>query len=256
MRKYTFSIIGSGNVATHLTKGIQANGHTVREVVGRSFINSLQLANSLSCEAVRTVEELKPDSDIYLIAIKDDEIKNVAKKLKVKGIIAHTSGTISLDILSQSSENTGVFYPLQTFNKEKELDLKKIPFLIEASNAATETVLLQVATELSLHVNTANSANRKKVHLAAVFVNNFSNHIYRIAAELMEREGLSFDLLQPLVEETIHKIKLDHPARTQTGPAKRNDTEVIQEHLKMLDKHPDYAAIYSAISESIRKHNA
>ena len=252
MKKYNLSIIGSGNVATHLSKGLKKNGHNVLQVVGRSFINSLHLANELGCGAVRTVEELSHEADVYLIAVKDDEIKNVAEKLHVSGVVAHTSGTTNIDILQTSSQNTGVFYPLQTFNKNKPLDLRKVPFLIETSNEYSDVVLLQLATELSQYVSRADSENRKKVHLAAVFVNNFTNHIFKVAADLMEREGLSFDLLQPLINETIRKIEHDHPRNTQTGPAKRNDQNVIHEHLKMLKDQPHYSEIYRVITESIQ----
>ena len=253
MRKYSVSFIGSGNVATHLSKGLKANGHQVRQVVGKSFINSLHLANELQCEAVRKVEELSDDADVYLIAVKDDEIKHVAEKMRFRGVVAHTSGTTNIDILNASSSNTGVFYPLQTFNKNKPLDLKQVPFLIEASNEKSEVILLQLATELSQFVSRANSENRKKVHLAAVYVNNFTNHIFKIAADLMEKEGLSFELLQPLINETIRKIANDHPANTQTGPAKRNDQDVIQEHLRMLEPYPNYSEVYQSITKSIQK---
>ncbi|MAX79532.1 MAG: oxidoreductase [Crocinitomicaceae bacterium] len=255
MKSLKVSVVGSGNVATHLSKALLNAGHTIVEIAGRSPLNSAALAKQVNANVCNTVKELSTNSDLYLIAVKDDEIFRVAESIQVNGIVVHTSGTTAVDVLSKSSKKSGVFYPLQSFHKDQSMDISAVPFLIEGNTPEVEGKLIELAEQLSNHVSRATSANRKKVHIAAVFANNFTNHMMRIAAELMEKEGLEFNLILPLIQETLDKVKIHHPKDAQTGPAKRNDEKVIQEHLSMLEPYPDYQHLYALLTKSIQKGN-
>lgn len=260
------SIIGSGNLATQLGLALHKEGYLISQVYSRSQKNASILSKKLKAEAISNIKKLSTDSTIYIIAIKDDAIESVAKQLKLKDkIVVHTSGSVSMDVLKKSSKNYGVFYPLQTFSKEKQsrpngrgqsfgrANFKTIPICIEASNSSTSTTLQYFAKSISGNVQKVNSEQRKKIHLAAVFACNFSNHMYAIAEQLLAKDKLSLDLLKPLIEETANKIKENKPSRVQTGPASRNDKKTMDAHLKLLSKEKNLQKIYELISKSITK---
>ena len=222
-------IIGSGNVATHL-------GRELKTYFSKD-INSID----------RT-------SDIFIIAVKDDAIDKVSKKLKLKNkILVHTSGSVDMNVLKKYSQNYGVLYPLQTISKEKKIDFKKVPICIEANNRQTEKKLFIIGKSISENVCYVNSEKRKILHLASVFACNFTNHMYFIAEQILKKEKISFDLLNPLIEETAKKILNSNmsPADAQTGPAKRNDKKILREHLHILSKNKYYRDIYKMISNNI-----
>lgn len=248
------SIIGSGNLATQLGLALFKEGYLISQVYSRSLKNAAHLAKKLNAEAITDLKKLSQNSTIYIIAIKDDALETVAKQLKLKDqLIVHTSGSVSMEALKKSSKNYGVFYPLQTFSKEKKTNFKTIPICIEANNKKTSTTLEYFAKSISGNVKKVNSEQRKKIHLAAVFACNFSNHMYAIAEKLLAKDKLSLDLLKPLIEETANKIKKNKPSKVQTGPAVRNDKKTIDAHLKLLSKEKDLQKIYELISKSIIK---
>ncbi|MCE9539162.1 MAG: DUF2520 domain-containing protein, partial [Bacteroidetes bacterium] len=191
-------------------------------------------------------------ADIYIIAVNDDAIIEVTKLLRLKNkIVVHTSGSVEMNILKPISKNIGVFYPLQTFSKNKTVDFNVIPVCLEANNKDTFKVLQTLAKSISSNVQKINSEQRKTIHLAAVFACNFSNHLYTIASSILASANISFDVLSPLIEETARKVKNTPPIEAQTGPAVRNDIKTINNHLKMLSDNKEYRQLYKLISKNI-----
>jgi len=245
------TLIGAGNVATQLGLALHKQGYFISQVYSKTSRSASTLAKKIKAEAITDLKKLNSDSSIYIIAVKDDVILDVAKQLKLRDqIVVHTSGSASITILKGVSKNTGVFYPLQTFSKEKAIKFRDVPVCIEGNNSATTKTLEYFAKSISSNVKKVNSEQRKTIHLAAVFACNFSNHMYAIADEILKKNKLSLDLLKPLIEETANKIKNSSPSKMQTGPAIRGDKKTMEEHIKMLgDKK--LKEIYKLISESI-----
>ena len=250
----TISIIGAGNLATQLGNALHKEGYLISQVYSRTQKNAAVLSKKLNAKPISNLKKLSTDASIYIIAVKDDAVEAVAKQLKLKDkIVVHTSGSVSINVLKNCSKNYGVFYPLQTFSKNKTANFKTIPVCIEASNNSTSTTLQYFAKSISGNVQKINSEQRKKIHLAAVFACNFSNHMYAIAETLLKKDKLSLDLLKPLIEETANKIKDNKPNTVQTGPAIRKDKKTMDGHLKLLSKEKDLQKIYTLISDSIAK---
>lgn len=227
------NIIGNGNVATHLGKALW----------GKADVNNV---NS------RTLENLNVDADISIISVSDNAIEEVADRIPpMPGIVAHTSGSVPMDILKGKHERCGVFYPLQTFSKDVELDYAKIPFFIEASDSLSEKKLLELAESISCNVRLANSEERKALHIASVFACNFTNHLWHISDTLLKENGFTFGMILPLLEETLRKVSAVSPFEAQTGPARRNDTKVTEAHSRLLSAHPQYQEIYNLLTTSI-----
>lgn len=246
------SIIGSGNVATHLAKALYNKGLEINQIYSRSVKNAKELANKVRAGYTDDLIGLKLNSDLYIIAASDDAIASIAEKITLSGkIIVHTSGANEIEVLKVSSKNYGSFYPLQTFTKNAEISFENIPMCIEASNQKTENELIALALMLSKNVSKINSLQRKKIHLAAVFACNFANYMQVIAEDLCEENNVSFDMLKPLIKETFEKGINLLPSQNQTGPAKRNDIKVIEEHKLLLANNPDFKEIYTIISNQI-----
>lgn len=247
----TVSIIGSGNVATALGIALINSGINIIEVFSPNINNSKLLADKVDCNYVESIEELNSISDLYIIATPDKEISNVISKLKhIQGIIVHTSGGQSSEILHDFNRS-GVFYPLQTFTKNKSVDFKRVPICIEGSDGATSDLLIQLANKISNNVVVLNSEQRQYLHLTAVTVNNFSNLLYYHAQNVLDEKGIDFSLLHPLVQETGHKIREVNPEEAQTGPARRNDVSTIEKHLALLGQYPEFKEIYKLLSDQI-----
>jgi predicted short-subunit dehydrogenase-like oxidoreductase (DUF2520 family) len=191
---------------------------------------------------------------MYIFSVKDAVLSGVLKKFpRFSGLWVHTAGSLPLTIFAGYSQRYGVFYPLQTFSKNREVHFENIPLFIEANNQGDEEILEAIASTLTEKVICLSSEKRKFLHLAAVFACNFTNHLYVQAAEIMEEQGLSPDLLFPLIRETAEKIKDLPPREAQTGPAVRYDENVIQAHLELLDKDIEKQNLYRTISRSIYK---
>jgi predicted short-subunit dehydrogenase-like oxidoreductase (DUF2520 family) len=253
MKKETkIILIGAGNVATQLGIALHNAGYKISQVYSKTKSSSSVLAKKLKAESINDLKKLDIDAAVYIIAVKDDAIADVAKQLKLKDqIVVHTSGSISIDVLKKSSENYGVFYPLQTFTKNKKVNFKNVPLCIEGNNKATSTTLQYFAKSISSNVKVISSDQRKVIHLAAVFACNFSNHMYTLADDILKQNKLSLDLLKPLIAETAEKIKTNSPVKVQTGPAMRGDKKVMEEHLKML-KDKKLKEMYKIISKDIK----
>ncbi len=245
-------VIGSGNLALHLAPALKKNGHNVLGIYSRTRSHSLRLSKKLKSTSFNTIADIPTDADLYIVTIQDKEIGSLLKQITFQpNCIVHTSGSVSLSVFPKRFKNIGVFYPLQSFSIDRKVDFKNIPILIESRNTKTKKALSLVAKSISTNVKFISSEKRKKIHLAAVFANNFVNHLYSISSDILNENQLSFDLLKPLILETALKVQLNSPEKMQTGPARRNDKEIITSHLNLLKSSKKRKAIYSLLSESI-----
>ena len=246
-------ILGSGNVATQIALALAKAWEKVLQIYSRQLINAKELAVQVNATATDNLKDINAFADVYLISIKDDAIGSVLEYLKdAKGIIAHTSGSTSIGIFSDEIENYGVFYPLQTFSKERLISFSVIAICIEANNEFNTNVLSNLASKLSNKICRINSVQRKRLHLAAVFAGNFSNHLYTIAADILAEDKLDFDLMRPLILETAQTVMENLPTDMQTGPAVRRDEKTIKDHLELLKDSPKFLGVYETMSESIK----
>jgi len=211
-----------------------------------------EFAKKFSCRSV-PFDEVGKNSDLLILAIPDSKIAEVAEKLhRTDVIVVHTSGNTPIDVLN-GLKKYGVFYPLQTFSKGHQLDVTGFPVCLEACNISVLETLTVLARKISNKVYKINSQQRKFLHLSAVVVNNFSNHLYGMAAEFLEGHDLDFELLKPLIQETAQKIQKVNPGIAQTGPAIRRDAFTIEQQIEMLENDPELLAIYKLFSEQLMK---
>lgn len=241
-------VLGTGNVASHLIQAFE--GSSSVEVV-QVYNRSMKGLNSIRFRGNKTthLKELV-DADCYLIAVPDDAISQISEELPFKDrLVVHTSGSVAINDLNTKNRN-GVFYPLQTFSKNRKVYFNEIPLCLEATNHKDLEILKTMARTLSSAVFEIDSDKRKQLHLAAVFVCNFVNHLYHIGHDITEKNELPFSILKPLIKETALKIERDTPASMQTGPAKRNDRNTMNKHLEMLDK-PIQKELYTLLSQAI-----
>ncbi|RDC55876.1 DUF2520 domain-containing protein [Pedobacter chinensis] len=246
-------LLGSGNVATHLAKALKAKGENVAQVYSPNLINAKSLADQIEAEAIDDLSQVNQTADLYIISVKDDAIESIAISLKkVKGLVVHTSGTTDVKVLSAHVKQAGVFYPLQTFSKAKEVSFNNIPLCIEATDENQLDILKQLASELSNQVYEMDGKKRKVLHLAAVFACNFPNHLYALANQILDQNGLDFNIIRPLIAETADKVMANLPENVQTGPAMRADESTMNKHLGMLENLPELQNIYQTLSNSIK----
>ncbi len=243
-------ILGTGNVAKHLFDAFMAQkGVNVVQVYGRN-----EKALSVFGQGTPTTSDISEiaNADIYLLAISDDAIAKVSTLLDLQqGLVVHTSGSIPMKALPKKYSR-GVFYPLQSFTYGRKVDFKEIPICIEAETEADYELLGRLASSLSDQVVIMNSKQRKALHLAAVMANNFSNHMYHLAHEFCDQNGVSFKLLHPLIKETANKIQDVTPYDAQTGPARRNDKGTLKKQRSRL-KSKNQKRLYKLLSKSIAK---
>jgi len=242
-------ILGSGNVATHLINAFsQAQNISIEQVYSRRKKSLERLEKEIS--TTTDLNTLKK-ADIYIVAIADDAIKEFSSQLQLKDVlVVHTSGSVSMDSL-KGQFRSGVFYPVQTFTKDSDVNFKNIPICLEAQHKKDLIILEELASSISNETYFIDSEQRNNLHIAAVFVNNFTNHMYHIGHQICAENTLPFQTLKPLIEETAKKITHTFPRQAQTGPARRNDKKTIQKHLEHLSK--DHREIYKTITESITK---
>lgn len=233
LKKDTLIIVGTGNVAFHLEKAFAPFFH-------------------VKCINPHTLEGLPHFSDIIILSVKDSVIGEVADKLKSKcTLIAHTSGSVPIDVLNGVASHYGVFYPLQTFTKSVALDYSEIPFFIEGNSEETTAELIRLGRMLSQTIYVADSEKRKKLHLASVFACNFTNRLMGIAQEILSEADIDFRVVLPLMRQTLQKLSELSPAEAQTGPAVRKDYGIIESHLHMLEKQPELQELYKNMSRQI-----
>lgn len=245
-------LIGSGNVATQLGTALKKCGCNIVQVYSQNQKHAAALSRKLKSNCTAVIENLVQTADIYIVAVKDDALPSVLAQINFQPkLIVHTSGTTSIAVFKAKFKNYGVFYPLQTFSKSNKINFKEVPFFIEASHQKVYQQIESTARLLSEKVFPSNSEKRKALHVAAVFACNFTNHMYAIANEILRKENIPFEVLLPLIQETANKVKTASPKLMQTGPAVRNDKEVIAAHKKYLQDSIDYKKIYTLVSQSI-----
>ena len=249
------ALIGAGNLATQLGKALRQAGHTVVQVYSRTEASASTLAAVLQCPYTNRLDEVVRSADVFIISVKDAVLQSVAEGLAVgrEGqLFVHTAGSIPLDVLP--FERRGVFYPMQTFSKAKDVDFSVIPCFVEARQRQDVERLKQLAQTLSDTVYELDSDNRKYLHLAAVFCCNFANHCFQLGAQLLQQHGgIPFSVMLPLIDETAAKLYSMTPLEAQTGPAVRWDTNVLNRQRQLLADTPDLQRIYDLLSQSIHQ---
>lgn len=245
------TLIGAGNLATQLGQALKDAGFNIKLVFSRTEKSARELAEKLNCSYTMSLSEIAPN-DLIIVSVKDDVLETVLQQLNVENsLVVHTAGSMPMSVLAGYANRYGVFYPLQTFSKSKAVEFSEVPICLEASSEEILNELKQLAVKLSKSVQQITSEERKMLHLAAVFTCNFVNHFYQVGDRLLEKQGLDFELLKPLIKETSDKVMTLKPTEAQTGPAVRFDETIINKHLKLLTDDPELKKIYSFVSESI-----
>ncbi|SFT10841.1 Rossmann-like and DUF2520 domain-containing protein [Sphingobacterium wenxiniae] len=249
-------LLGSGNVATHLGKGLKGAGHHIVQVYSRNKAYASALASLLKADTIDNITAIRQDADLYILAVTDEAIPPLAEELSpaITGIVVHCSGATPLAVLHHFSRY-GVIYPPQSISKTVEADLSKIPFGIEGNDTSTSQYLLELMQKISSLSFLCSSQQRLALHIAAVFANNFSNALFQISHDILKQHELPFDLLKPIIAETAQKIQNNQPKDVQTGPAKRGDQQTIRKHLDFISENSNWVKIYQQLTEEITIQN-
>jgi predicted short-subunit dehydrogenase-like oxidoreductase (DUF2520 family) len=243
-------IIGSGNVAQHLIKAFNASAKV--QLVQAFARNPDALSHLLQSEKITASLNDLADADVYIVSVSDDAVEEVSSQLPFKDkLVVHTSGSAGMNTLSNNNRR-GVFYPLQTFSKNKDIDFTTVPLCLESEFESDYTILQQLADALTKSVYIINSEQRQSLHVSAVFVSNFVNHLYTIGNVICNKNSIPFEILKPLIQETANKINTLSPLQAQTGPAVRNDKTTLQKHLDFLQDE-NQKAIYTLLTQSIQR---
>jgi predicted short-subunit dehydrogenase-like oxidoreductase (DUF2520 family) len=247
-------IVGAGRIAWHLGRRLKGKGLPIAQVFSRTEAHARDLAETLQAKWTTNPADLVSDADWIVVAVRDDAIIPVAASLQAhagNALVTHTSGGTAAVVLAPYFERFGVFYPLQSFSLEHTPVWSKIPFCVDASFENDVLFLKKTAKTIGNLVYQVNDVQRANLHVAAVFANNFANHCFAIAEKILEEKDLPFELLHPLMEETLAKALQDSPARMQTGPATRGDHATVKKHLDLLASHPDWQQLYQFLSRDI-----
>lgn len=250
-----FSIIGTGNMAHFLADELCATGHVFKGIWGRNTLAANKIAIQYSTLVYSSLQDIKDEDGHYcFIAIKDTAIAGIAAQLSFKHtVLIHTAGASPLLLLGNQTKHTGIFWPVYSIVKEKLPAIKNIPIAVQGNNPETENAILHIAKSITDKAFVANEEQRTHLHLAAVFANNFSNHLIAVAQEICTQQHLSFDYLQPIVEQTFERLKTEKAKNLQTGPAIRDDKMTMQKHIDLLKGNTEWSLLYQSLSNSIRK---
>jgi len=251
-------ILGAGRVASHLARAFVCAGHDIA-VWNRSAANLESISEKIGCFCTTDMSQLPKDADVYLISVKDDAVLSVVDALSdvlndTNALVAHTAGSMPLALIEDKFSNCGVFYPMQTFTKDKILEYKKIPFFIETS-CKDNNLLKELAESVSEIVYELDSEKRQYLHLASVFACNFVNHCYAISENILKKIDVPFSVMYPLIDETTNKVKAIKPVDGQTGPAVRRDNVVMDKQMQLLIDDPKLQEIYRILSKNIIKYD-
>jgi predicted short-subunit dehydrogenase-like oxidoreductase (DUF2520 family) len=255
MTWYRISFAGAGRVASALCRALSQAGHSIGLIVSESGTSGKSLAES--CNASWSDELRYTDkSDLIIVAVPDHRLKEVLSGIKCPPgtLIAHTAGSSGLDIFPDNITNRSVFYPLQTFTSGREVDFRELPVLIQSSDAKSYSILAGIAESLGCKVYEVDAEQRRMIHLAAVFANNFSNFMLTSSKEIISETGFSFELMKPLIRETFSKALAMGPENSQTGPAVRNDINTIEKHMELLSFSTELKKLYIELTEAIIHH--
>lgn len=256
-KEFGIVLIGAGNLATNLGKALHKEGFSIKQVFSRTEKSAKLLAQSVGASYTTVFEDIIIGQQLYIISLRDSAfLEHLPQIMKDKenSLVVHTAGSVSLEILKEYTTRCGVFYPMQTFSKSREVSFSEIPIFIEAEQESDTEFLISIAQQLSTKVYAADSLQRTKLHLAAVFASNFSNHMFALSSKVLAQYGLPLDSMNSLINETCRKAQEVEPFKAQTGPAVRCDYEVMKNHLEMLSDLPELQDIYKQISNSIIKH--
>jgi predicted short-subunit dehydrogenase-like oxidoreductase (DUF2520 family) len=250
LKEQKISIIGAGNVAFHLAHIFSEKGMRPYQILARNTERHEEM-KAFASKLITKTAELEP-CDILFLAVNDDAVSTLASQIKLKkSLIVHTSGSLPGDAAASSGNKYGVFYPLQTFSKQRFPDFNEIPVFIQAEDQESMIILKNLAIQITSHVHHSDDRMRKLLHLSAVFVSNFSHALYLLAEDFLKTESVPFEYLHPLIKETALKAITSDLSQSQTGPARRNDKETLESHLILLEQHPEKQEIYKLITHYI-----
>ena len=247
--------VGAGRLATNLAVALKEKGHRIEAVYSRTRESAEALASLVGCPAVTDIRQLPQEADAFILSVKDAVLADLIVQLadgREGQTFFHTAGSVPMSVFG-SHRRHGVLYPMQTFSKERRVDFARIPFFIEGSEPETLQMAHRLAASVSSEVHELDSEARRFLHLAAVFACNFTNHCYALSAEILEKHGLPFSVMLPLIEETARKVEALPPRQAQTGPAVRYDENVIEAQKQLLADTPAMRDIYDLMSKSIHQ---
>lgn len=251
------SFIGAGNLAWHLAQSLFKAGFKINGIYSRNIKNARKLSDLTNSEAFSSFENIKP-ADFFIISIPDDALINLCtnKLLKQKinnKLVVHTAGSVEMNVLENLSDNFGVFYPLQTFSKQRDINFTNIPICIEANSEKLSSELFKIGEKISNDLRIINSVQRKYIHISAVFSCNFVNYLYSVSEDLLKTQNIDFSIMLPIIQETANKLNSGTPKEMQTGPAIRNDIQTMNKHLDLLEEYPNLKKIYNFVSNNINE---
>ena len=247
-------MIGAGNVSAHISRHLYSAGQQISCVYSRTIESARQLADELGVPGTSNLEDVPVEADFYIAALPDSAVYQVAEKFRhTRGIWLHTAGAVPMDIFRETFDRFGVLYPLQTLSRSRSIEPWQVPILLEGSSAEVTAEIRSLASTVYNRVVEVDSDTRLVIHVAAVFANNFTNHMVHIARELLSGQRIDPGILDPMVEETFKKIKALGTVKGRTGPAARGDTGTMNKHIELLKGHPEWEKIYTFISRDIER---
>ena len=268
---YKIVFLGSGNLATNLSLALKAAGEEIIQIFSRTQENAQALADKLHCASCTSINDIRTDADVYIFSVKDDALPSLIEQLSqhlnspsgagggdYNPILLHTAGSVPMSVFPETMHyelctmNYGVLYPMQTFSKDRSVNFREIPCFIEASDNSTLEEIKGIASKVSDHVLEMSSEKRRKLHLAAVFACNMTNHCYRLAEKVLEEEGIDFSLYLPLIQETANKVKELSPRKAQTGPMVRYDRNIMDAQIALINDERT-RQIYRLMADSIHE---
>lgn len=255
------SFIGSGNVASHLAKACYAAGHQIVQIWSREFDHAETLASQVFAEPIDKLSLLYPTSDCYILAVSDDALFDIALDLKLReALVVHTCGAVPMSVLRPISRKHGVLYAPQSFIRTVSMDYSQLPFCIEGATPKVEAQIKELALSISQNVYSINSQQRLWIHLASVMVNNFGNALNAMASDMLQKQDIPFDILQPLIAMTADKAREVIRSngqkslwQLQTGPAIRHDEKTLDRHRSMIKQDEDLLTLYDLFSRLIEE---
>lgn len=248
-------VVGSGNVATHFARAFRASGNDILQVYSRNIAHAQVLASQLDAQAINRFADLADDAHLYLLAIPDDALYEVVTQISPKqGIVVHTSGSVPMDVLKPLSSKIGVVYSPQTFVKSLEMNYSELPICLEASSGEVLQTLKKMVIPASKNIYDISSVQRRQLHLAAVFANNFVNALNATAQDIAQKHNIPFEILFPIIARTAEKATHGDIWQLQTGPAARGDAQTIANHRKLLASDPEKLQVYDVLTELIKSH--
>ena len=252
----SISLIGAGNVATHLALALHSIGRPIRQVLTRDFDHAVLLASRIGAQPINRIDLLDNQSDVYLLAVSDDALYDLALDMRFPdALVLHTSGSTPASVLKAVSRRYGVVWSPQTFVRDIAMDYSRLPLCIEGSTPIVESEIEELFSPVSTHIHHLDYEQRRWAHLAAVFVNNFGNAINATAQELLEQHGIDFSILRPLAEGTVRKMDYGPLWPQQTGPARRHDQKTLDIQRRLLADNPQLLQLYEMMTEIIQSHD-